>query len=375
MKTKWTPSEQDMKLFKSLLMTCSPVAHEFELQEMVKDFLKDILCYEQVSTDSLGSVIGQIHPDSDFQILVTAHADEIGMQVVSITAEGMIKFRKLGGIDVHSLYGHHVAILTSDGSRIKGVVQRNPRLVNESEQGYTIRTSELWIDVGAESSEDLKGCINPGDYISFEPDVVELLNGRIVSKGIDDKVGVFCVLKAAQLLMEAGVKIGVSFVTTVQEEIGQRGVMPIVNRVHPNLAFVVDVDYAQDFSQGIGGVVLGRGTVLTMNADNNMKLSNLVRNVADLSNISYQLSIGTSVSGCTDAETIQRAGLGVATLNVSIPCRGMHSHAEICDIHDVISAVNLIVESIVQIDRQQITDFSPSMDSVVIKEIIETEAK
>lgn len=364
-----------MELFRNLLMTSSPVACEFELQEMVKGFFEKVLSNDLVSTDNLGSVIGQIHPDSDFQILVTAHADEIGMQVVSITAEGMIKFRKLGGIDVHSLYGHRVVILTSDGNHIKGVVQRNPRLINESEQGYTIRTSELWIDVGAESSEDLKGCIHPGDYISFEPDVVELLNGRIVSKGIDDKVGVFCVLKAAQLLMEAEVKIGVSFATTVQEEIGQRGVMPIVNRAHPNLAFVVDVDYAQDFPQGTGDVVLGKGAVLTMNADNNLKLRNLVRNVADLSNISYQLSIGTSISGCTDAEKIQRTGLGVATLNVAIPCRGMHSHTEICDIHDVISAVNLIVESIVQIDRQQIIDFSPSMNSVVIKKIIETEEK
>lgn len=357
MKQLWSFDKASEEFLIDLLEACAPSMEEDNVQRLVTAKLKQFGA--TVKQDGLGNVMGIINANATCRILLTAHADEIGMQVKQITTEGMLKIRKVGGIDIHSMYGQRVKVLTSDGIALNGVIGRDPQHINESEAGYTIRTSEMWVDVGASNKEELTDKITPGDMVVFAPGVMELMNRCITSKSLDNRVGVFCVLKATELLIEAGTTIGIALSTTVQEEIGLRGAQAVVNRLQPDAAFVVDVEYAGDIPGKEGNERLGKGVILTRNADNNPVLRQLAGQVCLKKGISHQFTIGSNLTGCTDAEAMQRASNGVATLNVSIPNRYMHSHAEICSLYDLEAAINMMVQTILEIDKKKLDDFAP----------------
>ena len=96
----------------------------------------------------------------------------------------------------------------------------------------------------------------------------------------------------------------------------------------------------------LGDVKLGGGPEIARTADNNEVLVNMVRKVADANKFIYQNTAGHRATGGTEAASIQLSRRGVATCLLSIPNRYMHSAVEICDLRDVESAVNILVETI-----------------------------
>ena len=48
---------------------------------------------------------------------------------------------------------------------------------------------------------------------------------------------------------------------------------------------------------------------------------------------------------------LQLTANGVATANISIPCRYMHSHTEMCDWRDIECAIELLTQTILNIDK------------------------
>ena len=81
--------------------------------------------------------------------------------------------------------------------------------------------------------------------------------------------------------------------------------------------------------------------------------------VANEHNITYQKSLGRYVYGGTDATPLQLQSGGVATVNVNIPCRYMHSPIEMIHLQDVENAINLLILTIKEISDQKITNFVP----------------
>ena len=350
------------KFLEELLMTCGPSGFEFEQAKVYRDYLRPFA--DDIRTDVLGNTIARLNPDAKFQFMLSGHYDEIGFQVVSIMPQGLVSFRPVGGIDPLTLPGTGVEILTEKG-HIPGVIGRKPiHLQTPDERKAVPKIEDLWIDIGAEDQKAAAKLVQVGDPVSFSRNFEMLSKTCVHSKSLDDKIGAFVIAEAFRQLAKRKIKVGVACVGTVQEELGLRGAITGAFGVNPDAAIAVDVGFATDVPgikpELLGDIKLGAGAELQRNADNNPPLLNRILKTAAKHKIPYQMTTGHRATGGTDTAAIQMTRGGVATALISIPNRYMHTPAEICDLRDVESAVDLIVETIASLTGKE--TFIPGID-------------
>lgn len=350
------------KFLEELLMTCGPSGFEFEQAKVYRGYLRPFA--DDIRTDVLGNTIARLNPDAKFQFMLSGHYDEIGFQVVSIMPQGLVSFRPVGGIDPLTLPGTGVEILTEKG-HIPGVIGRKPiHLQTPDERKAVPKIEDLWIDIGAADQKAAEKLVQVGDPISFSRNFEMLSKTCVHSKSLDDKIGAFVIAEAFRQLAKRKIKVGVACVGTVQEELGLRGAITGAFGVNPDAAIAVDVGFATDVPgikpELLGDIKLGGGAELQRNADNNPPLLNRILRAAAKYKIPYQMTTGHRATGGTDTAAIQMTRGGVATALISIPNRYMHTPAEICDLRDVESAIDLIVETIASLTGKE--TFIPGID-------------
>lgn len=320
-----------------------------------KETCKTFLTYlegmvDEVSVDALGNAITYIKSgEGSKTVMIEAHADEIGFQVIHINDSGEIHIRPNGGIDEQCLPGSRVIIQTQEGARIPGVIGKKPiHLMKADDRKHTIEIQHLWVDTGLEV-EEVKSRISIGDPVAFAPNLIQLGEHRVSGKALDDRIGLFAIAQAMKRLHEIRPKsCTVVGVGTVQEEVGCHGSVTASYSIHPDIAITVDVDFATDTTDcpasQYGSVALGKGVVIPRNADTNMDLSRKLEKIAKEKGIPYQVSARHKASGGTNTSRIQLSRDGVRCISLGIPCRYMHTPVEVCDLRDVEALVNLIVE-------------------------------
>ena len=350
------------KFLEELLMTCGPSGFEFEQAKVYRDYLKPFA--HDIRTDVLGNTIARLNPDAKFQFMLSGHYDEIGFQVVSVMPQGLISFRPVGGIDPLTLPGTGVEILTEKG-HIPGVIGRKPiHLQTPDERKAVPKIEDLWIDIGAADRKAAEKLVQIGDPVAFARNFEMLSKTCIHSKSLDDKIGAFVIAEAFRQLSKRKIKVGVACVGTVQEELGLRGAITGAFGVNPDAAIAVDVGFAADVPgikpELLGDIRLGAGAELQRNADNNPPLLSRILKAAAKHKIPYQMTTGHRATGGTDTAAIQMTRGGVATALISIPNRYMHTPAETCDLRDVESAIDLIVETIAALTGKE--TFIPGID-------------
>ena len=219
------------------------------------------------------------------------------------------------------------------------------------------------MDIGAVNYEDASSRVEIGDLAVLSPHISEMGNGVICGTGIDDKVGIFIISKCLKLFKKTTPSVCFHCIGTTQEEVGLRGAGVIATQCNLDICFIVDVDYATDtltpHENQMGTLHLGKDAGLHIKSDNNPVLRDIVCDVAEKYNIPYQKSLGRFVYGGTDATSVQLQCGGVATLNINIPCRYMHSPVEFCHQNDIESAINIIMYSIQEIADKRINNFIP----------------
>src|SRR5690606_22329268 len=108
-----------------------------------------------------------------------------------------------------------------------GVVGKKPiHLMKPDEREKASKMSDLWIDVGASSREEVaRRGVRVGDPAVVDARMVRLSEDRIASRSIDNRIGAFVVLEALRYLrgQEAPLAAEVVAVATAQEEIGYQG--------------------------------------------------------------------------------------------------------------------------------------------------------
>ena len=353
---------KSLKFLEEFLKASGPSGFEVEQAAVVRNYLAPFA--HKVETDVLGNTIARLNPEHPFQVMLAGHYDEIGFQVVHVTKEGLLTIRPVGGIDVMTIPGIEVEIITSKG-RIPGVIGRKPiHLQSPEERKTPPEIKDLWVDIGAETEEDARAIVSAGDPVAFKANYRMLSENRIMSKGLDDKIGAFVIAEAFRILAEKKVKVGVACVGTVQEELGTRGAIVSAHGVNPKVGIAVDVGFATEVpgisEDRYGTLTMGKGTGLTRNADNNPVLLARIMKVGDKKKIPYQLETGHRPTGGTDTAAIQMQRAGIATALFSIPNRYMHTPVEICDLRDAYAASKLIAETILSFKGNE--EFRPGID-------------
>ncbi len=351
-----------MKFFEALLATNGPSGFEEETAGVFRAYLQGFC--DRVETDVLGNTIGALNPEAEFRVMLSGHYDEIGFQVVYINDEGLIYFRPNGGIDKLNVPASEVEIRTASGI-VPGVIGKKPiHLLKASERDTPPDLSDLWIDIGAENRAEAEKLVAVGDPIALRRNVRMLGANRIMSKGLDDRVGALVVAETLRALSRRKLHVGVYGVGSVQEELGLRGATTSCFAIDPTVGFAIDVGFATDIpdvpKKMLGDIRLGAGPELNRSADNNPVLGRMIREVAARHKIKYQESAAHRASGGTDTAIMQLTRSGVATALVSIPNRYMHSPVEICDMRDVDGAVKLLTETIAGLTGKE--KFRPGID-------------
>lgn len=319
--------------------------YERKASELFTDSLKDIC---SVHIDEIGNGYASLPARENLPTaLLIAHIDEIGFQVTFIDENGFLFFRANGGIDPVLLPGSQVIIYPHSGSPIQGVIGRCPiHLLKPEERGKNIDMESLWIDTGL-PAETVKSLVQVGDKVGFAPNFHHLGEYRIISKGLDNKAGVAVIYSVTRkMLAIKNPKYNIVSVVSTQEEFGARSAKAIVERVKPDIAICLDLGFSSDVPdispRKVGAVSLGKGPILTRNADSSDAIVESCQKLATANNIPYQITAGNRPSGGTDAANIRVANTNIESLLISIPSRYMHSQVEMCDTRDLENAIKLI---------------------------------
>jgi endoglucanase len=281
--------------------------------------------------------------------MLAGHIDEIGFMITHVDEEGFLYFDGIGGWDPQVVVGQRIILLTRKG-HVRGVVGKKPiHLIKDDERSKAAKLKELWIDIGAANREDaIERGIRVGDAAVVDAPLLELGNGRIASRSIDNRIGAFVVLEALRRLADGPApKASVTAVATAQEEIGQQGggARTSAYRLEPQVAVVVDVTFATDApgveKKELGEHKLGGGPVLARGSAASGLVFERLAEIAEREDIAYSITASPRHTS-TDADAIYLTRAGVATGLVSVPNRYMHSPNEIVDLADLDAAADLI---------------------------------
>lgn len=325
---------------KDLLSVVSVSGCEEPVQEAVKRHMKEYA--DEIREDEMGDVVCVLNPESDTRIMLSAHADEIGVIVSNVLDNGRIQVIERGGIICPNYPGQQVVICTQNGM-VYGAVEARRELFDKKE----LKAKDFLIDIGARSKEEALGKVSPGDPVVLDTHIRELMNGRFTARALDDRLGVYIIMEALKRAREKGCKAGVYAASTVGEETTKNGAYWCSMRIKPELAVVVDVTYCSDY-EGMdpaetGIVELGGGPVIC-NIPIVMKgLNKKMEECAADRNIPLQHEAASRLS-YTDGDEIHFSGQGVPIVLVSIPLRYMHTPAEVADEKDVEGCIELIAE-------------------------------
>ena len=95
------------------LNNASPTGFESAGQKVWLDYIRPYIDTHFV--DTYGTVVGVINPDSEYKVVIEAHADEISWFVHYITKDGFIYLRRNGGSDHQIAPSKRVNIHTKKG--------------------------------------------------------------------------------------------------------------------------------------------------------------------------------------------------------------------------------------------------------------------
>ncbi|MCW3063392.1 MAG: peptidase family protein [Solirubrobacterales bacterium] len=303
--------------------------------------------FAEVTTNTMGSSIARVPgTDEGPTIAVMGHIDEIGVMVRHIDEKGYLRISGVGGWDPTILAGQRVDVL-GRGGRLPGVVGKKPiHLMDSDERTKAPELKDLYVDIGAASEEEARGLVREGDVAVIAAEPVELPNGRLISRALDNRLGCFIALRAAELVAEAGGAPGDFYaVASVQEETDLAGARAVAFALEPAAAIVVDVTFASD-QHGVdpdrvgkrelgSGPSLGRGSML------HPKLFEVLSETAEAESIAYTIEAYSRYTS-TDADAVHLTRAGIPTMTVGVPTRYLHSPIELVQMSDVEDAARLI---------------------------------
>ena len=331
---------------KRLCETPGVSGREEPLRAAIRKECEDALGKENVTVDKMGNVIA--HKKGTHKaaptVMLAAHMDEVGLMAVSHTDDGLLRIRAIGGVDPRVLVSKRVKVgypaPAKDGkpavAPLDGVIGAMAIHQQTAEDRKAVLPiDQLYVDVGAKDKDEAQRVAPAGTPITFSTPYQPFGDDLLLCKAADDRVGCYNLLR----LLSAKTKGDAYFVFTCQEEVGGRGATGAAFRIMPDAAVILegttandlgDIPEAQQVCRVGAGVAVSFMDKASI-ADPEMFQEMLA--LAEGGGVAYQVK--QSVSGGNDGGYIQRAGTGVKTCVLSVPCRYIHSPSTVCSLQDV----------------------------------------
>ncbi len=210
-----------------LLNTPSPTGYTDEAIALVERALAEIPALKLRRTRKGALVVTWPGRREDAPRGLTAHVDTLGAMVKEIKSNGRLKLTPLGGFAWNTVEGEGCRVFTRSGEVVRGallltqasshVYGKQVREVPRNED-----TMEVRLDVRTSSPEETRALgVEVGDYVAFDPRV-EITNGFVRSRHLDDKACVANLVTAIKALHAAGLQPAqtTTFLFSNYEEVG-----------------------------------------------------------------------------------------------------------------------------------------------------------
>lgn len=342
---------------KSLVESHAPSGHEGPIREVIRTAWAGIT--DEIEQDGLGSLIAikrATDPtDPPRQIMLAAHMDEIGMMVRDVV-DGFIYVHRISGVDNRIMPAQTVMV---HGKRpLPGVVATvPPHMLQTSQRNKYPTFDDLVIDVGLPAAE-VAQLVRVGDLITVDVPMIELQNGKVAGKAMDDRACVAAVTVCLQHLQGMRHQWDVYATATVQEETGLYGARTAAHHIQPDIAIALDVTFAaQPGVDSDTATEMGGGPGIGIGQNFHPGLYKKIKETAEKNEIKVQDDLIVGASG-TDAWAIQVAVEGIPTSLLEVPIRNMHSPVETLDLKDIQRAGRLMALFIAGLDA----DFMTAID-------------
>jgi putative aminopeptidase FrvX len=356
MNTESILNKASLSFLENYLNNASPTGYESSGQKLWMDYLKPYV--DTFITDTYGTSVGVINPDSLYKVVIEGHADEISWYVNYITDDGMIYVIRNGGSDHQIAPSKRVNIHTKKGI-VKGVFGWPAIHTRGRGKEEAARIDNLFIDVGCSKKEEVEELgVHVGCVITYPDEFMILNENKFVCRAIDNRMGGFMIAEVARLLHEnkKTLPFGLYITNSVQEEVGLRGAEMITNTIKPNIAIITDVCHDSTtpmIEKKIEGEIkIGKGPVVTYAPAVQNNLRELILDTAIEKNIPFQRLASSRVTG-TDTDAFAYSNGGVASALISLPLRYMHTTVEMVHREDVENVIKLIYESILKIENNE----------------------
>lgn len=282
---------------------------QVKLDKMFIDSVGNLICYRK----------GR---NSEKTIMISAHVDEVGFQIIKEKDKSQFLIKSLGNIKSWNAINQ---VVSSENT--KGIIYATNEELLKSHN-----FENLYIQCFDEEK------INVGDVFAFESEYFET-EKFYVCKALDNRISCYCLLK----LIEAEIPTDsdVYYVFTVQEEISMRGTRVAKSSIKPDICITVDVSPENVRSSIKVGAGIGLKISDSIGVSNTDMIS-MARNICEITDIQYQME----VSDCGTSELIitNELDYGCKDIGISIPCNHIHtSHSFVCK-EDVIKCRKLLTE-------------------------------
>ena len=312
-------------------------------EDQVRDYIRTQAqpWADEIRIDALGNLIVTKRgaKSAPGHLMLAAHMDEVGLMVDRIHEDGTLGFQFVGGVNRQVVIGKKIYL---GENRVPAVVGMKPiHLTTAKERKEVPKTDKLYLDIGCTSKEEAEALVSLGDVGVFSDDVTEFGRGLLKAKAIDDRVG--CAVLRDLLRQE--LPMDVTFVFTVQEEVGTRGAFGAAFSVKPKVALVVEGTTAADLPGLEGGervCSVGKGPVIPYMDGGTIydrELFLLLRRLAEEHQIPWQTK--EYLSGGTDGRAIQRSRSGVRVAGLAAAVRYLHAPSSVASVSDYEAMIQL----------------------------------
>lgn len=305
----------DEKYFTNFLVELLNIASPTGFANPAIDFVeKELSKYKQLdlSRTRKSALLAKWEVKSDLPpVALTAHVDTLGAVVKEIKSNGRLKLSRIGGVQWNTVETEGVWIITTKGDRIRGSIlidTASGHIYGENNTPRNDAHMEVRIDAKTTSAKETRTLgINVGDCVAFDPRV-EVTNGFIRSRFLDDKACVANLVAAIKSISESGrsPEQSVYFLISNYEEVGHGASAGIPDEVAElvtvDMAVVGDGQESDEFHATL--------CIKDSGGPYHEGLNKKLRAIAEKNNIPYKTDVYPFYA--SDGEAFWRAGGDVA---------------------------------------------------------------
>lgn len=331
------------ELIKELSNAFGPSGLEDRVADIIVNKLRDIC--DTVEITPMHAVVGVIKGNGGRKRMISCGMDETTFIINEIDGEGFIKMKSVSNYDGRAISGRTVTV-GNETTLIDGIMSGKVLHLSSGDDTAKPSLDKMFVDIGKNSADELKGIIEVGDFVTFKGEFSEFGKNKIVGKAFDSRVACAIAIKVAENYKKSGKTPDgdLIFAFNAREKAGKTTAVSVCNRYNPDSAMIISSYSASAVKDEKNlDCYLGEGPVLVSHDDNALYFGapQYKNAISYAKENDVKIQIPSQYGIHNPSAKLELSGSGVNVINLSLPCLNIRSQHEIMSKKDIESALLL----------------------------------